>query len=122
MSFQDTNHPANPPNGGLEGLKEQGLSAAENQISGAISEKLDNPLVHKIVENKDTIKKVVKDLPGVDEQYPEGNSSAGPTILMTSRNIFQKRPLKTFWQKRTVRWCTVPLPLTGKISWPKTVM
>ena len=58
MSLQDTN-PKNPINGGLDGLKQQALSTAENQIAGKISEKLDNPVVNKIVENKNAVKKVV---------------------------------------------------------------
>lgn len=58
MSFQGTN-PENPLNGGLDGLKQQGISTAENKIAGTVSEKLNNPVVNKIVENKDTIKKVV---------------------------------------------------------------
>ena len=71
MSLQDTN-PKNPINGGLDGLKQQALSTAENQIAGKISEKLDNPVVNKIVENKNAVKKVVEDISSFDEKYPNG--------------------------------------------------
>ena len=71
MSLQDTN-PKNPLSGGLEGLKQQGISAAENKIAGIVSEKLDNPVVNKIIENKDTVKKAVDTISDFDEKYPNG--------------------------------------------------
>lgn len=75
MSFQDTNPKNNPLNGGLDGLKQQGLSAAENKITGIISEKLDNPIVNKIAENKDTIKNVVNKFSSVEN--PVDDASIG---------------------------------------------
>ncbi|MCY1660176.1 type VI secretion system Vgr family protein [Chryseobacterium sp. SL1] len=71
MSLQDIN-PKNPMSSGLDGLKQQALSTAENQIAGKVSEKLDNPVINKIAENKDTVKKVVKDISDFDEKYPNG--------------------------------------------------
>jgi len=113
MSFQDTN-PESPPNGGLEGLKQQGLSAAENKISGAISEKLNNPAFNTIVEHKDTIKKVVKDLPGADEQYPEGKFIGRTNHPDDIKKYLSKKTFKDFLAEKDSPLVYCTLTIDGK--------
>ncbi|GAA5089364.1 hypothetical protein GCM10023210_14100 [Chryseobacterium ginsengisoli] len=77
MSLQD-NNPKNPLDGGLDELKQQAISTAENKIAGAVSEKLNNPIVNKVVENKDTIIKAAKNFSWIkDTEAPVNETFTG---------------------------------------------
>lgn len=112
MSFQDTN-PKNPLNGGLDGLKQQGLSAAENKITGIISEKLDNPIVNKIAENKDTIKNVVNKFSSVEN--PIDDASIGrlnhPDDI---KKYLSKKTFKDFLTEKASPLVYCTLTIDGK--------
>lgn len=112
MSFQDTN-PKNPLNGGLDGLKQQGLSAAENKITGIISEKLDNPIVNKIAENKDTIKNVVNRFSSVEN--PIDDASIGrlnhPDDI---KKYLSKKTFKDFLTEKASPLVYCTLTIDGK--------
>jgi len=114
MSFQDTNNPESPLNGGLEGLKEQGLSAAENKISGTISEKLDNPVVNKVVEHKNTIKKVVKDFSAMEEEYPEGRFIGRTNHPDDIKKYLSKKTFKDFLAEKDSPLVYCTLTIDGK--------
>lgn len=91
MSLQDTN-PKNPLNGGLEEVKQQGIAAAENKITGMVSEKLNNPAANKIIENKDTIKKAAKSFSSDENNLSDASvGSAGQPD-----DIKKYLPKKTF--------------------------
>ena len=92
MSLQDTN-PKNPMNGGSEGLKQQGISAAENKITSIVSEKLNNPAVNKIVENKDTVKSVAKSI--------SSEKKSSSTVSATRAN--QPDDIKKYMSKKTFK-------------------
>jgi uncharacterized protein involved in type VI secretion and phage assembly len=113
MSLQDTN-PKNPLNGGLDGLKQQVLSAAENKISGEISEKLNNPVVNKIVENKDTVKKVVKDISDFDEQFPDGRFIGRTNHPDDIAKYFSKKTFQDFLAEKDSPLVYCTLTIDGK--------
>ncbi|KFF01721.1 type VI secretion system Vgr family protein [Chryseobacterium luteum] len=112
MSFQETN-PKNPLDGGLDGLKQQGLSAAENKITGIISEKLDNPIVNKIAENKDTIKNVVNKFSSVET--PIDDASIGrlnhPDDI---KKYLSKKTFKDFLKEKDSPLVYCTLTIDGK--------
>ena len=113
MSLQDTN-PKNPLNGGLDGLKQQALSAAENKISGEISEKLNNPVVNKIVENKDAVKKVVKDISDFDEQFPDGRFIGRTNHPDDIAKYFSKKTFQDFLAEKDSPLVYCTLTIDGK--------
>ena len=113
MSLQDTN-PKNPLNGGLDGLKQQVLSAAENKISGEISEKLNNPVVNKIVENKDAVKKVVKDISDFDEQFPDGRFIGRTNHPDDIAKYFSKKTFQDFLAEKDSPLVYCTLTIDGK--------
>ena len=113
MSLQDTN-PKNPINGGLDGLKQQALSTAENQIAGKISEKLDNPVVNKIVENKNAVKKVVEDISSFDEKYPNGRFAGTVPDPAEFQKFLNKKTFKDFLAEKDSPLVYCTLTIEGK--------
>jgi type VI secretion system secreted protein VgrG len=109
MSLQDSN-PKNPMNEGSEGLKQQGIAAAENKITGIVSEKLNNPAVNKIAENKDTIKKVANNFPS--EKKPLNDTSVEKTNQPDdSKKYLPKKTFKDFLSEKDspLVYCTLTI-------------
>jgi type VI secretion system secreted protein VgrG len=109
MSLQDTN-PKNPMNGSSEGLKQQGITAAEKKITGIVSEKLNNPVVDKIAENKDTVKKVAKSMSS--EKKSLGNPSVGKTNQPDDvKKYLSKKTFKDFLSEKDspLVYCTLTI-------------
>ena len=104
------------PMGGLpDGIKEQAVSAAENQLSQKLSEKLDNPVVNKIIENKDTVKKVIKstfpeDTPMGTDAMSNGRTNHPDDIA----KYFSRKTFKDFLAEKDspIVYCT--LTIDGK--------
>lgn len=112
MSFQGTN-PENPLNGGLDGLKQQGISTAENKIAGTVSEKLNNPVVNKIVENKDTIKKVVTSFSS--DENPINDAFVGRTNHPDDiKKYFSNKTFKDFLVDKSSPLVYCTLTIDGK--------
>jgi len=114
MSFQDINNPDSPLNGGLEGLKQQGLSAAENKIAGAVSEKLNNPAFNTIVEHKDTVKKAVKDFSALEEEYPQGRLIGRTNHPDDIKKYLSKKTFKDFLAEKDSPLVYCTLTIDGK--------
>lgn len=53
------NNKNNPLNGGLDDLTQQGINSLQNKAREEISNKIDNPVVDKIIKNKDTLIKAM---------------------------------------------------------------
>jgi len=113
MSLHDTN-PESPVNGGLEGLKQQGLSAAENKIAGTVSEKLNNPVVNTIVEHKDTVKKAVKDFSALEEEYPQGRLIGRTNHPDDIKKYLSKKTFKDFLAEKDSPLVYCTLTIDGK--------
>ncbi|WP_136668187.1 type VI secretion system Vgr family protein [Flavobacterium sp. H122] len=109
MSLQDTN-PKNPVNGDLEGLKQQGITAAENKITGIVSEKVNNPAVNKIAENKDTVKKAAKSLSS--DKKPLSDPSVGKANQPSGiKEYMSKKTFKDFLTEKDspLVYCTLTI-------------
>ena len=96
-------------------IKEQAVSAAENQLSQKLSEKLDNPVVNKIIENKDTVKKVIKstfpeDTPMGTDAMSNGRTNHPDDIA----KYFSRKTFKDFLAEKDspIVYCT--LTIDGK--------
>lgn len=109
MSLQDTN-PKNPMNGSSEGLKQQGITAAEKKITGIVSEKLNNPVLDKIAENKDTVKKVAKSMSS--EKKSLGDTASGKTNQPDDvKKYLSKKTFKDFLTEKDspLVYCTLTI-------------
>lgn len=120
MSIQDQN-PNNPMGSEeLKGLKEQAISGAENQIAGKVSEELNNPVASKIIENRNTIKKTMRDLSSDDadlsEKYTPTWTTNDPVEMA---KYLSKKTFKDYLAEKdsVLVYCT--LTMDGKDFLPK---
>lgn len=113
MSQQDTT-PKNPMSGGLDGLKQQAISEAENQLTGKISEKINNPVVKKIVENKDAAKKTVEDLSNFAEKYPNGRFAGTVPDPAELQKFLSKKTFQDFLKEKDSPLVYCTLTIDGK--------
>lgn len=110
MSLQDTN-PENPLNEGLDGLKQQAISTAENQATGFVSDKLNNPLVNKIVENKDTIKNIARNFSSSNEPISTDAFSGRLNHPDDIKKYLSKKTFKDFLAEKDspLVYCTLTI-------------
>ncbi|MCL9807656.1 type VI secretion system Vgr family protein [Flavobacterium amniphilum] len=109
MSLQDTD-PKNPMNGVSEGLKQQGIAAAEKKITGIVTEKLHNPAVNMIAENKDTVKKAVKSV--ASEKKPTSDTPVAKNSQPdNSKKQLSKKTFKDYLaeQDSPLVYCTLTI-------------
>lgn len=113
MSLQDTN-PKNPLNEGLGELKQQAISTAENQAAGFVSDKLNNPLVNKIVENKDTIKNIARNFSSSDEPIGTDAFSGRLNHPDDIKKYLSKKTFKDFLAEKDSPLVYCTLTIDGK--------
>ena len=112
MSFQDNNPKI--PNPNLDGLKQQAVSAVENKAAGIISEKLNNPVVNKILENKDKVKDVAKKLSEIEELYPNGPAMGRVISPEEMAKAFSKKTFQDFLAEKDSPMVYCTLSINGK--------
>ena len=86
--------PESPMDGLSEGLKNQALSTAENKLTEKVSDQLNNAIANKIIENKDTIKKIAKTI--YKDDMPEGTDAMSSGRLNHPDDIAKYLSKKTF--------------------------